>query len=129
MVNVITSIRLVVISADILCTNFNVFHNPIVLYMLYCWSVTPWRWSRYSETCRRYEYLCKKCNFKISAFVGFIVQTVVPALLYNLNPLQMKHRLLYLKIQSVRRCKHFLSRLQKPVSLCCKWHKSLFVLI
>jgi len=24
--------------------------------------------------------------------------------------------------------KHFLSGLQKPFSLCCKWHKSLFVL-
>ena len=26
------------------------------------------------------------------------------------------------------RCKHFSSRLYKPISLCCKWHKSLFVL-
>ena len=28
-----------------------------------------------------------------------------------INPLQMKHRLLYLKTQSVLRCKHFSSRL------------------
>jgi hypothetical protein len=44
------------------------------------------------------------------------------------NPLQTNRRLFYLKTQSVPRCKHFSSRLQKPISLCCKWHKSLFVL-
>ena len=45
-----------------------------------------------------------------------------------LDSLQTKRRPLYLKTQSVPRCKHFSSRLQKPISLCCKWHKSLFVL-
>jgi hypothetical protein len=40
------------------------------------------------------------------------------------NLLKTEHRLVYLKAQSVPRCKHFLSRL--PISLCCKWHKSLF---
>jgi len=44
------------------------------------------------------------------------------------NPLKTKRRPLYLKTQSVPRCKHFSSGLEKPVSLCCKWHKSLFVL-
>jgi len=38
------------------------------------------------------------------------------------NLLKTKRRLLYLKTQSVPRCKHFSSQ------LCCKWHKSLFVL-
>jgi len=47
---------------------------------------------------------------------------------WNINHLKTKRRLLYLRIQSVPRCKHFSFRLQKPVSLCCKWHKSLFVL-
>jgi len=42
--------------------------------------------------------------------------------------LKTKCRLLYLKPQPVPRCKHFSSRLQKPNSLWCKWHKSLFVL-
>ena len=46
----------------------------------------------------------------------------------HINHLKTKRRPLYLKIQSVPRCKHFSSRLQKPISLCCKWHKSLFVL-
>jgi len=32
-------------------------------------------------------------------------------LVYNFNPLKTKHRPLYLKIQSVPRCKHFSSRL------------------
>ena len=46
----------------------------------------------------------------------------------SFNPLKTKRRLLYLKIQFVLRSKHFSSRLWKPISLCCKWHKSLFVL-
>ena len=40
------------------------------------------------------------------------------------NPLNTKCRLLYLKTQFVPRCKHFSSRLKKPISLWCKWHKS-----
>ena len=46
----------------------------------------------------------------------------------ELNLLKTRRRPLYLKTQFVPRCKHFSSRLQKPISLCCKWHKSLFVL-
>ena len=42
--------------------------------------------------------------------------------------LSTKSRLLYLKTQFVPRSKHLSFRLQKPISLCCKWHKSLFVL-
>ena len=45
-----------------------------------------------------------------------------------INPLKTKRRLLYLKTQFVPRSKHFSSRLWKPTSLCCKWHRSLFVL-
>jgi len=45
-----------------------------------------------------------------------------------INHLKPKRRLLYLKTQSVLRSKHFSSRLQKPISLCCMGHKSLFVL-
>jgi len=41
------------------------------------------------------------------------------------NPLQTKRRPLYLKTQSIPRCKHFSSPLLKPISLCCKWHKLL----
>ena len=44
------------------------------------------------------------------------------------NPLKPMRKRLYLNPQSVPRCKHFSSRLQKPLSLCYKWHKSLFVL-
>ena len=46
----------------------------------------------------------------------------------HVNPLKTKRRLLYLKTSFVPPSKHFSSRLQKPDSLCCKWHKSLFVL-
>ena len=49
-------------------------------------------------------------------------------ILHFLKPLKTKLRPLYLKTQSVPRCKYFSSRLQKPISLCCKWHKSQFVL-
>jgi hypothetical protein len=49
----------------------------------------------------------------------------------NISPLKTKRRPLYLKPQSVPRCKHFKhfsSRLQKAIRLWCKWYKSLFVL-
>jgi hypothetical protein len=52
----------------------------------------------------------------------------IPIFHVSFNPLKTKRRLLYLKTQSVPRCKHFSSRLYNPISLCCKWHKSLFVL-
>jgi hypothetical protein len=43
------------------------------------------------------------------------------------NPLNTKRRMLYLKTEFVPRSKHFSSRLEKPISLWYKWHKSLFV--
>jgi len=55
-----------------------------------------------------------------------LVVLSVNALLIML--LNTKRRLLYLKTQSVPRCKHFSSRLQKPISLCYMGKKSLFVL-
>ena len=36
-----------------------------------------------------------------------------------IKPLKTNGRMLYLKTQSVPRCKHFSSRLYKPISLCC----------
>ena len=54
---------------------------------------------------------------------------IIPSSVYTflINPLKTKRRPLYLKTQSVPRCKHFSSRLYKPISLWCKRHKSLFV--
>ena len=49
-------------------------------------------------------------------------------IILHFNPLKTNGRLLYLKNQVVPRSKHFSSRLLKRVCLCCKWHKSLFVL-
>ena len=46
----------------------------------------------------------------------------------SINPLNTNGRLLYLKTYLVPHSKHFSSRLYKPINLCCKWHKSLFVL-
>jgi len=43
-------------------------------------------------------------------------------------PLNTHPRPLHLKTHTVPRCKRFSSRLQKPISLCSKWHKSPFVL-
>ena len=48
--------------------------------------------------------------------------------LATINPLNTKRRPLYLKTHFVPRSKNFSYRLQKPISLRCKWHKSLFVL-
>jgi len=45
-----------------------------------------------------------------------------------LNLLKTKRRPLYLKTQSVPRCKHFSFRLQKSISLSYMGHNSLFVL-
>jgi hypothetical protein len=42
--------------------------------------------------------------------------------------LKTKWRQLHLKVQFVPRCKHFSSRLQKPLIYWWMWHKSLFVL-
>jgi len=53
-------------------------------------------------------------------------KTAPPSIQFN--PLKTESRLLYSKTQFVPRCKHFSSRLKKPISLRCKWHKSLFVL-
>jgi len=47
---------------------------------------------------------------------------------FNINLLKTKHNLLYIRKQSVQRCKHFPRRLQKPVSLCCIKQLLLFVL-
>ena len=51
-------------------------------------------------------------------------------LIYQQQKIAPPHFILTLKneAQSVPRCKHFSSGLQKRISLCCKWHKSLFVL-
>jgi len=56
----------------------------------------------------------KRCDFEIDDLRGEMFITWV-------NPLKTKRRLLYLKTQSVPRCKHFSSRY-------CNRHKSLFVL-
>ena len=61
-------------------------------------------------------------------FQTYVLDGTATGIVTPLNPLKTKCRPLYLKTQSVPRCKHFSSRLQKPISLCCKWHKSLFVL-
>jgi hypothetical protein len=45
-----------------------------------------------------------------------------------INPLKTKRRLLYLKTQSIPCSEYFSSQIWKPVGLCCKWYKSLFVL-
>ena len=59
---------------------------------------------------------------------AFALCNLFSVILILFNPLNTKRRLLYLETQFVPRSKHFSSPLQKPISLCCKWHKSLFVL-
>jgi hypothetical protein len=70
---------------------------------------------------------CECCShFVCNYTVHYITQ--YPLIQLEFNPSKTKRRLLYLKTQSVPRCKHFLSRLQKPFILCCKWHKLPFVI-
>jgi len=47
---------------------------------------------------------------------------------YFFNPLRTNSRLLNFMTHFAPCSKHFSSWLQKPISLCCKWHKSLIVL-
>ena len=64
---------------------------------------------------------CRKCIFKLwHLFYNHSVHHAC------INLLNTKRRLLYLKTQFVPCSKHFSSRLS--ISLCCKWHKPLFVL-
>ena len=74
---------------------------------------------------RRLLYL--KTQFVLRRPLHLKTQFVPRRLLY-LKIQFLLRRLLYLKTQFVPRSKHFSSRLYKPTSLCCKWHKSLFVL-
>jgi len=77
-------------------------------------------------------YLIYVALSKISLFIRPFLHlehfALWPNSFIGFNPLKTKRRLLYLKTQSVPRCKHFPSRLQKPISLWCKWRKSPFVL-
>ena len=69
-----------------------------------------------------------KTNGLCKTIIYRVILSVEASSLALINPLNTKRRLLYLKTQIVPGSKHFSSRLQKPISLCCKWHKSLFVL-
>jgi hypothetical protein len=62
----------------------------------------------------------------IQGFACYVFLT--PYIHFSFNPLKTKRRLIYLKTQFVPRCKHFSSRLENPISLCCMGQKSLFVL-
>ena len=64
--------------------------------------------------------------FLIQGFACYVFLT--PYIHFSFNPLQTKLRLIWLKTQFVPRCKHFSSRLEKPIRLCYTGQKSLFVL-
>jgi hypothetical protein len=59
-------------------------------------------------------------------FCTDVVKPYYVASRFNLE--KSERRLLNLKVQSVPRCKHFSSRLQKQTCCLCKWNNSLFVL-
>ena len=77
-------------------------------------------------SCWMLNYWCITWPVGFKSLILLIVSYDIDAT--KINPLKTKRRPLYLKTQSVPRSKNFSSRLQKPISLCCKWHKSLFVL-
>jgi len=61
-------------------------------------------------------------NSMIITHRGFVIKLRnICNVVFNL--LKTKRRPLYLKTQSVPRCKHFSSRLQNPISLWRKWHQ------
>ena len=87
--------------------------------------VLPWTPPTYKQAAP--TYFVQFCPLYI-----FYTEEFPAILLYArdqyINPLKTKSRLLYLKTQFVPRSKHISSRLQKPIGLSCKLHKSLFVL-
>jgi hypothetical protein len=61
------------ISVNILSTNFSVLNDPsMLLYRLYWYSVTPWRWER-SQYVGLVKIVCEIYKFNITVFVGFVV--------------------------------------------------------
>ena len=82
--------------------------------LICCWTRELWR-SKCNFLCICYLLLHKCCRVCLVRVAGVV------------NPLKAKRRLLYLKTQFIPRSKHF-SSLIKTISLCCKCHKSLFVL-
>jgi len=76
----------------------------------------------------RWTYLVYVAQVMLTNLQKYYFHVFSDGVLVHINPLKTKRRPLYLKIQSVPHCKHFSSRLWKPISLCCKWHKSLFLL-
>ena len=85
-----------------------------------------------------YEYGAM-VEWNVQGWTGLLVETNDPGpllstmtatsnyVLTDINPLNTKRRLFYLKIQFVPSSKRFSPRLQKPISLLYKWHKSLFI--
>jgi hypothetical protein len=57
----------------ILCTNVNVFNNQC-LYILLWYSVTPWSWSRWIETCRSFDKLYIKNILTLVHFVALLCE-------------------------------------------------------
>ena len=90
-----------------------------------------WLWMRcdisVTISVRTHKLQNNLVNVMVAYYVNFKVIAFYVPYVQKIKPLKTKRRLLYLKTQSVPRCKHFSSRLQKPISLRCKWHKSLFV--
>jgi hypothetical protein len=98
---------------------------------------SPGKEIHYDVLVKTWASLDFKINFFISSWptVSFSTSILFRGILSEplsdlsyINPLKTKRTPLYLKTQFVPRCKHFSSWLYKPISLCCKWHKSLFVL-
>jgi len=75
-----------------------------------------------------FQNLKKKSNYDKGSIMLFENVHSICTAESCINPLKKKRKPLYLETQSVLCCKHFSSKLYKPINLCCKWHKSLFVL-
>jgi hypothetical protein len=74
---------------------------------------TDKKWKQYAQTFERkvLNYVLKEVYFLFQGYFCFGKRLLLGANLSHINPLKTKRRPLYLKTQSVPRCKHFLFRL------------------
>ena len=100
------------------CRRFHFPHRILFpFYALLSYSSPLFRQFNSLNTKRRQLYL--KTQF-VQRRLLYLKTQFVPRRPLYLKTQFVQRRPLYLKTQFVQRCKHFSSRLKKPISLCCK---------
>jgi hypothetical protein len=88
----------------------------------------PWVSVSWGSVAQRVDGNLKSASPRFRSRASPVLGATLMAQFNIHNLIMTKCRLLYLKTQSIPRSKHFSSRLQKSISLCCMGQMSLFVL-